>query len=406
MIHWVGGRMWPPAGAALPEPPEGVGLGIWEDFQAGMERSTPSPMPCIIYGLSPCDWLLSGGAAKPRYGWFLELDVLMSRFGAIIAGTGSALPEKRLTNADLEKMVETNNDWIVQRTGMRERRMAGPDDTTATLATAAARRALDAAGIAAGEIDLIITATLTPDMMTPSTACLVQEHLGIKKHIGAFDLNAACSGFVYSLATASQFIQTGAFKNILVIGAETLTRFVDYTDRNTCILFGDGAGAAVISACDDPKRGLQAFTLGANGEGAHFIKIPGGGSAHPTTAATIAEKMHYLKMNGREVYKFAVHQMTECLEKSMSACGLTPDDVKLVVPHQVNQRIIDSATEKIGFPKDKVFINIDRYGNTSAASVGIALDEAVRQGRCGKGDWIIMVAFGAGLTWAAATVKL
>ncbi len=330
----------------------------------------------------------------------------MSRIGAIITGTGSALPEKRLTNADLEKMVETNNDWIVQRTGMRERRMAGPGDTTASLATSAARMALEAAHNSPGEIDLIIIATLTPNMMTPSTACLVQERLGIKKHIGAFDLNAACSGFVYSLATAAQFIKTGAYKNILVVGAETLTRFVDYTDRNTCILFGDGAGAAVVSACDDPSRGLQAFTLGANGEGAPFIKIPGGGSAHPTSATTIAEKMHYLKMNGREVYKFAVHQMTESLEKSMSACGLTPDDVKLVVPHQVNQRIIDSATEKIGFPKEKVFINIDRYGNTSAASVGIALDEAIREGRCGKGDWIIMVAFGAGLTWAAATVKL
>ncbi len=330
----------------------------------------------------------------------------MPKYGAIITGTGSALPEKRITNADLEKLVDTSDEWIVQRTGMRERRMAGPGETTSTLATAAARRALDAAAISAQDIDLIITATLTPDMNTPSTACLVQHQLGIQKHIGAFDLNAACSGFVYTIATAAQFIQNGAFKNVLVIGQETLTRFVDYTDRNTCILFGDGAGAAVLSACDDPQRGLQAFTLGANGVGAHLIQIPGGGSLHPATAATLADKMHYLKMNGREVYKFAVHQMTDSLQQAMTACNLTADDVKLVVPHQVNQRIIDSATEKIGFPKDKVFINIDRYGNTSAASVAIALDEAVRQGRCGKGDWIIMVAFGAGLTWAAATVKL
>jgi 3-oxoacyl-[acyl-carrier-protein] synthase-3 len=328
------------------------------------------------------------------------------RYGATIAGTGCALPERRLTNADLEKMVETSNDWIVQRTGMRERRLAGPGETTATLATAAARKALDDANLSAQDIDLIIVATLTPDMMTPGTACLVQHHLGITRHIGAFDLNAACSGFVYALSTAAQFLQNGSLKHILVIGAETLSRVVDYTDRNTCILFGDGAGAAVLSRSDDPAAGLQAFSLGANGDGAPFIHIPAGGSLHPASPTTLAERMHYLKMNGREVYKFAVHQMTESLRYGMDSCGLTADTVKLVVPHQVNQRIIDSATEKMGFPKDKVFINIDRYGNTSAASVPIALDEARKAGRCGPGDWIIMVAFGAGLTWASATVKL
>jgi len=331
---------------------------------------------------------------------------LPAHFGARISGTGCALPERRLTNADLEKLVETSNDWIVQRTGMRERRIAGPGDSTASLATAAARRALDDANLSPQQIDLLIVATLTPDMPTPSTACLVQHNLGIEKHIGALDLNAACSGFVYSVATAAQFIQTGAYKNVLVIGAETLSRVVDYSDRNTCILFGDGAGAAVLSRSDNPQEGLQAFELGANGGGAPFINIPAGGSLHPATAQTVAERMHYLKMNGREVYKFAVHQMTESLRAAMEACNLTAETVKLVVPHQVNQRIIDSATEKMGFPKEKVFINIDRYGNTSAASVPIALDEARKSGRCGKGDWIIMVAFGAGLTWAAATVKL
>ena len=330
----------------------------------------------------------------------------MPKFGAIIAGTGSVLPEKRLTNADLEKMVETSDDWIIQRTGMRERRVVGPGETTSSLATLAAQRALQAAGISAQDLDQIIVGTLTPDMQTPSTACLVQHNLGIQRHIGAFDINAACSGFVYALSTATQFIQNGSFRNILVIGAETLSRFVDYTDRNTCILFGDGAGAAVIQACDDPRRGVQAFTLGANGGGGGLIQIPGGGSAHPASATTLAQKMHYLKMNGRDVYKFAVHQMTESLAQAMQACSLTAADVKLVVPHQVNLRIIDSATEKMGFPRDKVFINIERYGNTSAASVAIALDEALRQGACGKGDWIIMVAFGAGLTWAAATVTL
>jgi 3-oxoacyl-[acyl-carrier-protein] synthase-3 len=303
-------------------------------------------------------------------------------------------------------MVETSNDWIVQRTGMRERRIAGPSDTTATLATAAARRALDDANISPQQIDLIIVATLTPDMMTPSTSCLVQNNLGIERHIGAFDLNAACSGFVYGISTAAQFIQNGVYKHVLVIGAETLSRVVDYTDRNTCILFGDGAGAAVISRGDDPGRGLQSFALGANGGGAHFIQVPAGGSLHPSSPQTLAERMHYLKMNGREVYKFAVHQMTESLRAAMESCNLTADTVKLVVPHQVNQRIIDSATEKMGFPKEKVFINIDRYGNTSAASVAIALDESRKLERCGQGDWIIMVAFGAGLTWAAATVKL
>jgi 3-oxoacyl-[acyl-carrier-protein] synthase-3 len=330
----------------------------------------------------------------------------MPLFGARIAGTGSVLPERRLTNADLEKMVETSSDWIVQRTGMHERRIAGPGESTASLATAAARKALESAGVAADQIDLIIVATLTPDMLTPATACFVQQQLGIKKHIGAFDLNAACSGFVYALSTATQFIQTGAYKNILVIGAETLSRVVDYTDRNTCILFGDGAGAVVLQASDDPGVGLQSFHLGANGEGAPLLNIPAGGSLHPASATTLAEKMHYLKMNGREVYKFAVHQMTESLGEAMASCNLTPETVKLVVPHQVNQRIIDSATEKMGFPKEKVFINIHKYGNTSAASVPIALDEAVREGKCGSGDWIIMVAFGAGLTWAAATVKL
>ena len=330
----------------------------------------------------------------------------MSRFGAYIKGTGSAVPERRLTNADLSKMVDTSDEWIVQRTGMRERRICGPEDSTLTLALAAAKRALDNAEMKAADLDLIILATLTPEMTSPSTSCWVQAGLGIQKHIGCFDLNAACSGFVYSLATAAQFIQNGSYQNILVIGAETLSRFIDYTDRNTCILFGDGAGAVVMSACADPQRGLQAFNLGANGGGAPLITIPGGGSRHPASAVTVADKMHYLHMNGREVYKFAVTQMTHSIEQSMRACNLTPADVHLVVPHQVNQRVIDAATEKMGFPKEKVFLNIERYGNTSAASVPIALDEARRTGRCGTGDWIIMVGFGAGLTWAGTTFKL
>jgi len=330
----------------------------------------------------------------------------MPRFGAYIAGTGSAVPERKLTNTDLEKMVDTTDDWIFQRTGMRERRICGPNDSTGSLALAAAQRALENSHTSAQDIDLIIVATLTPEMQTPATSCLLQHMLGIKRHIGCFDLNAACSGFVYAVATAAQFIQTGDYKTVLVVGAETLSRVVDYTDRNTCILFGDGAGAVVMKASDDPKRGLQAFHLGANGEGAQLITIPGGGSKHPACANTIAEKMHYLKMNGREVYKFAVHQMTEAIGKCMTDCGLTAADVRLVVPHQVNQRIIDSATEKMGFPKDKVFVNIHHYGNTSAASVPLALDEAHRANRYQQGDWLIMVGFGAGLTWAGATLRM
>lgn len=330
----------------------------------------------------------------------------MPRFGTIISGTGSYVPEKRLTNQDLEKLVETSNDWIVQRTGIRERRISGPDQASSDLAFEAARRALEASKLSPDDIDLIIVATLTPDMLTPSTACVLQTRLGIKRHIGAFDINAACSGFVYALATASQFIANGAFKHILVVGAETLSRIVDYTDRGTCILFGDGAGAVVLSACDDPERGLRAFELGADGGGGTLLNIPAGGSRQPITPEALARRDQYLKMNGREVYKFAVTQMTHSLQQAMQACSLTSEHVRLVVPHQVNQRIIDSATSKMGFPAEKVYINIDRYGNTSGASVPIALDEAMRSGRCGAGDWIIMVAFGAGLTWASATMRL
>ncbi len=330
----------------------------------------------------------------------------MPRFGAIISGTGSYVPEKRLTNQDLEKLVETSNDWIVQRTGIRERRIAASEQATSDLAIEAARRAIESARIKPDDIDLIIAATLTPDMSTPSTACILQSALGIKRHIGAFDINAACSGFVYSLSTASQFIANGIYKHVLVVGAETLSRIVDYTDRGTCILFGDGAGAVILSACDDPERGLQAFELGADGAGGPLLNVPAGGSRMAITPEVLARHDHCLKMSGREVYKFAVTQMTHSLQQAMQACSLTSEHVRLVVPHQVNQRIIDSATGKMGFPAEKVYINIDRYGNTSGASVPIALDEAMRSGRCGAGDWIIMVAFGAGLTWASATVRL
>ena len=330
----------------------------------------------------------------------------MRRFGAVIKGTGSYLPQRCLSNADLEKLVDTNDDWIVQRTGIRERRLAETSESTSTMALKAARDALKAAHLTPEDLDLIIVATLTPDMVTPSTACILQHQLGIQRHIGAFDLGAACSGFVYALSVGSQFIGSGACKHVLVVGAETLSRLVDYTDRGTCILFGDGAGAAVLSAHDDTSLGVQAFSLGADGGGGEFIHVPAGGSRTPASLETIASRQHYLKMNGREVYKFAVHQMTVSLEKAMLDCQLTAQQVQLVIPHQSNVRIIDSATEKMGFPRDRVMVNIDRYGNTSAASIPIALDEAMRTGRCGSGDWIILLAFGAGLTWASATIRL
>src|SRR5208283_1349877 len=274
---------------------------------------------------------------------------------------------------------------------------AGPQKTSASLGLEAARRALAAAELTPQDLDLIVCATVTPEMMFPSTACFIQAGLGCR-HIGAFDLLAACSGFLYSLAVGSQFIHTGAYRNVLIVGAETLSRIVDYSDRNSCVLFGDGAGAAVLSQAADPGRGLQFFRLYADGSKDDLINLPGGGSRFPTSAQTIADKLHYMKLKGREVYKFAVCRMQELIQEAMSSCGLTLDDVALLIPHQVNARIIDSAVGHLNIPPEKVMINLDRCGNTSAASVPMALDEAIRTGRARKGDTIILVAFGGGLT--------
>lgn len=328
----------------------------------------------------------------------------MPQYGAIIVGTGSHLPEKRLTNADLSKMVDTNDEWITQRTGIRERRIAADGETTASLATIAARNAIAAAGIQPAEIDLIICATITPEMVFPNTACFVAAALGLKD-AGAFDMSAACSGFIYALATGASFIRAGGYRNVLVIGAETLSRITDYTDRGSCIIFGDGAGAVVLQRCDDPKRGVIYHSLHADGNGAEVMKcMPG--SRHPINEALIANRDQFIKLKGREVYKFAVNKFAELIEDAMRKCELTFEQVKLLVPHQVNQRIIDSALEKIGLHSDKAFVNIDKYGNTSAASIPIALDEAWRAGRLQKGDVVIFVAFGGGLTWANAVVRV
>jgi 3-oxoacyl-[acyl-carrier-protein] synthase-3 len=329
---------------------------------------------------------------------------MSSPFGAIITGTGSHVPERRLTNDDLSKMIDTNDEWIVQRTGIRERRIAGPEDTTASLATAAARKALAAAELDPKELDLVVCGTITPEMAFPSTACFVAASLGLDS-TPAFDIAAACSGFLYTLETASNFIKSGGYRNVLAIGAETLSRITDYKDRGSCILFGDGAGAVVMQRSNDPKRGLIYSSLHADGHGWEMLCCKPG-SRFPVDEALLADRKQYMTIKGREVYKFAVQRFEELIEDAMRKCELTPDKIKLIVPHQVNQRIIDSAMDKLGLPAEKVFVNIDKYGNTSAASVPIALDEAWRAGKIQGGDALVFVAFGAGLTWANAVVRV
>ncbi|MGD0461807.1 MAG: beta-ketoacyl-ACP synthase III [Tepidisphaeraceae bacterium] len=328
----------------------------------------------------------------------------MQLFSAILAGFGSQLPEKRLTNDDLSKMVDTNDEWITQRTGIKERRIASEGETTASLATAAARKAIASAGLEPSDIELIICATITPEMVFPSTACFVGAALGLSG-TPAFDLSAACSGFIYAFVTGANLIMAGQYKNVLVIGAETLSRITDYTDRSSCILFGDGAGAVVLRRSSEPRRGLLYCSLHADGSGADAMKcIPG--SRFPISQQMIADRRHFMTIKGREVYKFAVTKFEELIHEAMRACELSADQVKLVIPHQVNKRIIDSAMEKLGLPLEKAFVNIDRYGNTSAASIPIALDEAHRAGRFKAGDAVIFVAFGGGLTWANAVVRI
>lgn len=325
--------------------------------------------------------------------------------GMILAGSGCYLPQRRLTNDELARMVDTTDEWIVTRTGIRERRVAENGESTMQMAVGAAKRALAEANVSAGEVDAIIVATVTPDMPLPSTACMVQAAIGAR-HCAAFDIVAACSGFVYGLVVADRLVRHGQYDNVLLIGSETLTRVTDYTDRGSCILFGDGAGAVLLQRNSDPGRGVVYHHLAADGEGADFITIPAGGSRTPASEQTVRDRQHYMKMRGRDVYKFAVSRMQELIADAMAKCNLTVDQVKLVVPHQVNQRIIDSAVAKLNFPPEKVYVNIDRFGNTSGASVPIALHEARQKGQLATGDTVIFVAFGAGLTWASAVMKL
>lgn len=324
---------------------------------------------------------------------------------AAIIGMGAAMPENVLSNADLEKMVDTDDEWIVQRTGIRERRICGADQSTATLAIEATRAALADARIEAGNLDLIIGATVTPEMPFPATACFVQDAIGAAD-VPAFDISAACSGFLYGMTIACQFIENGMYRRVLVFAADALSRITDYTDRGSCILFGDAAGAAVFEACDGGERGVKYNIIHADGAGWDFIHIPAGGARRPASIETVEAREHFMHLRGRDVYRFAVAKMQWLLGDCMEKCNLTVDDVDMVIPHQVNLRIITSAAEKFNFPMDKVYVNIDRYGNTSGASIPVALAEARDKGLIGKGSTVVMIAFGAGLTWAGAVVKL
>ncbi|HAE20317.1 MAG: ketoacyl-ACP synthase III [Verrucomicrobiaceae bacterium] len=324
--------------------------------------------------------------------------------GVTIAGTGSYLPEKILTNDDLSKFVETSDEWIVTRTGIKERRIAGEGESTSHLGSKAGQKALEQAGIAAEDLDLIIVATITPDTLTPATACYVQQQLGATKAV-AFDISAACSGFLYAMKIAKRMIESGAFHNALIIGAEKLSAFVNWEDRTTCVLFGDGAGAAVLRASKEGEGRILATDIGTDGKQTHLLNIPGGGSACPITINNAGEGLATLAMLGKEVFKHAVTRMKNSANFVIERAGLEPDDIAIVIPHQANLRIIDAIASRLAVPNDRVFVNLHKYGNTSAAAIAIALDEAHREGKMKRGDNVVMVAFGAGLTWAAAAIE-
>lgn len=330
---------------------------------------------------------------------------MASRVRAIISGTGRAVPAQVLDNAFFCSYLDTSDEWIFSRSGIRERRRVGEGETTVTLARDAAKLALADAGIAASDLDMIIFATVTPDTPVPAAACWLQAELGAIG-VPAFDVNGACAGLAYAIVQGSVFIETGRFRNILVIGSETLSRITNYEDRTTCVLFGDGAAAVVLSASTDPDRGILHYILGADGSGAAHIHVPAGGSRMPASEMSVAERLHSIRMNGREVYKFAVQKFNSLVQETLDSAGFTPDDLALIIPHQSNLRIIQSVQEKLGLPDEKIVVNIDRYGNTSSASIGLALDEARRGGRIKAGDLVMMIGFGAGLTWGSLLCRL
>ncbi len=311
-----------------------------------------------------------------------------------------AVPPTILTNQDLAKMVDTTDEWIVSRTGIHERRMAGPEQTTADLAVEAALNALEVAQLSPADLDLIIVSTSSPEHLFPATACLVQDRLGARK-AGAFDLLAACTGFIFALNMASQAIRAGSARSALVIGAETLSRLVDWNDRGTCILFGDGAGAFVLQAAQE-RGGVLSAVMHSDGSGSELLIVPGGGSKHPATQETVQAGLHFIKMEGREVFRFATRAMASATQEALALAHLTLQDIQLIIPHQANLRIIESAAKTLGAPLEMCMINLERYGNTSTASIPIAACEAVQQGRLKPGDRVVFVGFGAGLTWGAA----
>jgi 3-oxoacyl-[acyl-carrier-protein] synthase-3 len=320
-----------------------------------------------------------------------------------ITAVGSYVPARIMTNAEMEKIVDTTDEWITTRTGIKERRLAADDEFTSDMAAKAAQRAMEKARVTADQIDLIIVATITPDMLFPSTAALVQNKIGAR-NAAAFDIEAACSGFIYALEIGQQFIMSRTYETVLVIGAERLSSIVNWKDRNTCVLFGDGAGAAILQHRPD-AHGLLTACMGADGDKAMLLCMPGGGSRIPATTDSVEAGLHHLQMDGKETFKNAVTAMLNAAQEALRRCEIDISQIRLVIPHQANRRIIDAVGERLGVKPDQMFVNLDKYGNTSAASVAIALDEAVNQKRLQRGDLALLVVFGAGLTWAAAVIE-
>jgi len=327
----------------------------------------------------------------------------MNKFNVKILATGSYVPEKILTNSDLEKMVDTSDQWITERTGIKERRIIGKNQNLSDLAFEASKKAIEKSKISINDIDIIIVATISGDMPFPATACILQKKLGI--NAVAFDISAACSGFMYGLTIAKSFIESGAYKTVLLVGGEVLTRITDWTDRNTCVLFGDGAGAMVLQASETEKDVLSVH-LGSDGTYTNLLNIPAGGTATPTTHETVDKKQHYIKMSGKEVFKIAVVKMAEAARKALELAGKKDEDIALYIPHQANLRIIEAVGKKLGVAKEKIYVNVHKYGNMSSATTIIALDEAISSGAAKKGDIITVMAFGGGFTWGAAVLKI
>ncbi len=325
-------------------------------------------------------------------------------YNPVITGTGSAVPVKKLTNADFMKIIDTSDEWITSRTGIKVRHIAGEGETTATLSAEAAKKALKEADLDAEEVELIIVATITPEMVFPSTACFVQDMIGAKS-AWAFDLAAACSGFVYALSIVQQFINAGRYRNALVIGAETLTRITDYDDRASCVLFGDGAGAVVVEGSKKGPRGIMYSTSASDGSAWLSLKCQAYGSRYPAGKPLDDPKKIYMDIRGREIYQLAVRRIVELVSDCLDHCNLKPDQIKMYIPHQMNARIIESVAKRLNLPDDKVFINIDKYGNTSAASIPIALDQCRSEGKIVRGDIVLFAAFGGGLTWGANVIE-